>query len=831
MSADAGGILWIATDGGGIDRFKDGKFVSCTTRNGMLDDAIFQLLDDGQGNLWMSGNRGISEVSKSQLNAFANGQIRQISPRTFGVSDGMRSTECNGGFEPAGGRLRDGRLVFPTMKGIAMVNPARVIESGPKPNVLLERIVADKRDVSTGELLGIPPGKGRLEFQYTATSFIDPGKIRFKYILEGFDKDWTEASARRTAYYTNIPPGTYRFHVVASNDDGLWSGAEASVALALRPHFYQTWPFDAALGLAVAGLLIAAHRVRLKQLRARERKLEALVEERTEQLSGSEKKFRQLAENVREVFWIMDPNTGAFLYLNPAFSEIWGFSADAVLRDSEVWFEHIHPEDRERVRDLRQRQRMGARADCEYRVEHADRARWLWDRGFPVFDESGCVNRVVGVIEDITARKEAEHVLRRSRDELEERVHERTLELKTAKEAAEAASHAKSEFLANVSHELRTPMNGILGMSELALTTDLDSEQEEYLDVVRFSAHSLLRVIDDILDFSKVEAGKLSLEKMRFDLPECVQQALAAVSVTASGKNLDLSYSLDPAAPGMLVGDPYRLRQVLLNLLGNAVKFTARGRVSVGVWVVEQSKLSTTLKFCVSDTGIGIPKAQQGLIFDAFTQADGSSTREFGGTGLGLAICSQLVDLMNGKIWVESEVNCGSDFYFSATFETAVSPNDYSPIAKDSIGITAPGRPLRVLIVEDNPINQRLATRLLEKQGHRVTVTHNGREAIDMLKRANWEFDVVFMDIQMPEMDGLEATREIRRLESSGAKHLPIVALTAHALDRDRDRCFAAGMDWHLTKPIQTGELAAVLQEVAAGKFCCAGKVDEPSSP
>ncbi len=218
-------------------------------------------------------------------------------------------------------------------------------------------------------------------------------------------------------------------------------------------------------------------------------------------------------------------------------------------------------------------------------------------------------------------------------------------------------------------------------MSELALTTELDSEQKEYLDVVRFSAHSLLRVIDDILDFSKVEAGKLNLEKIPFDLRECLEQALASVFVAASEKHLDLSYSVDAASPNILVGDPYRLRQVLLNLLGNAVKFTTRGRVSVNVRVVEQSESSTTLKFCVSDTGMGIPKAQQGLIFDAFTQADGSSTREFGGTGLGLAICSQLVALMNGKIWVESEVNCGSDFYFSAMFETATSSDGHPAIA------------------------------------------------------------------------------------------------------------------------------------------------------
>jgi nitrogen fixation negative regulator NifL len=507
----------------------------------------------------------------------------------------------------------------------------------------------------------------------------------------------------------------------------------------------------------------------------------------------------ELAEQLRFVEVLLEAtptaiylkdSQGRYLRFNKAFEALFGI-------DREEWigktvFELV-PGEAARMMDAKDKELFASNAIQTYEAEFQNRKTGEILEGLywkaPLTDVRGQLTGLVGTILDITDKNRIEQ------------------ELRVAKRNAEAASQAKSDFLANMSHEIRTPMNGVIGMTDLALELEQNPTQKEYLRIVKSSAQSLMVILNDVLDFSKIEAGKLNIESVRFPLVETIEETLKTLQSRASQKGLVLERSLQPDLPEDVLGDPVRLRQVLTNLCDNAIKFTAQGGVYVAVRCVPTSG-GHELKIAVRDTGIGIPPDKQLGVFDAFSQADTSTTRRFGGTGLGLTICARLVNLMGGRIWLESEEGRGSTFHFTIQVQSA-DPLQNASTLPSVLGRPPSSRVLQILLVEDHPINQILATTLLKKWGHAVVLAKNGQEAVDLFGSQVW--DVILMDMQMPVMGGLEATRLIRAAESGG-KRTPIIAMTANAMDSDRQACLQAGMDDHLAKPFNAVGLQAMLE-------------------
>jgi PAS domain S-box-containing protein len=520
-----------------------------------------------------------------------------------------------------------------------------------------------------------------------------------------------------------------------------------------------------------------------------------------EQLVKQREMARELTEQILDQLPIpvfLKDRQGRFVRFNRQFQQFYQLSREALMGakiedfTSPAWAGVTHEEDSLAWRT-------GRMVSSERRVSELDPPIDLVLNRIVI--TSGGESYLLGFSIDISEQRAARDAMQR------------------AVESAQAASRAKSEFLANMSHEIRTPMNGILGMTELVLESTLDAQQRDDIALVKASADALLTIVNDILDFSKIEAGKLDLEEVPFDLRELVQASVRSMALRAQQKGLTLTAIVPPDIPRALKGDPGRLRQVLLNLLGNAVKFTREGGVTVTVAMDQEQGETCRVVLAVADTGIGIPADKHAMIFEAFAQVDGSTTRQFGGTGLGLTICRRLAILMQGDLAVESAPGKGSTFRFSVPLRLAAVQLQAGPdlplspfvAALASIPLAPPllppmlppvpseeGRGLRILVAEDNPVNQRLALRLLEKMGHRITLVDNGLDAVE---RAG-QVDLVLMDVQMPGLDGLSATRRIRQREQAQGGHVPIIAMTARAMQGDRERCLEAGMDDYLSKPV-----------------------------
>ena len=603
-----------------------------------------------------------------------------------------------------------------------------------------------------------------------------------------------------------IAPGSWlRLAGISSFDSGRGSGPDALRLLLRSPNDIIVlsrppwWTFrHAAWIVGMMAMLIVAIMAWLGILKRKVREQTRLISQRLEREAALEQRYRLLFErNLAGVYRMM--SNGHIVDCNDACAQILGYQTRADLLEDTA--QQRLGLDGEIARLLLAEDRISGAEICLRRQTGRD----LWVLVNANLTEGGNGQFIDGTLIDITELKQTVQALE-----------ERTTELDAMKNAAEAANRAKSEFLANMSHEIRTPMNGVLLATELAVADNPSPLQREYLETIRSSGEGLLSLLNDLLDLSKIEAGKMELHISDFSLRDCLTECVNLLGTQAQRKNLEVTCAVDENIPDVVSGDCLRLRQVILNLLGNAIKFTQEGFVRIRADWMRESPETFACHFSVEDTGVGIPGDKLSSVFREFEQADSSTTRRFGGTGLGLTISKKLVQLMGGTMWVESTLGQGSVFHFVVSFRGAVGavpPMVREPRRERAVKPSAIR--LRVLLAEDNEVNKRLAARLIEKQGHRVASVGNGREAVERM--ATEAFDVILMDVHMPEMDGLEATRLIRRAEGVSGRHTPIIAMTASAMKQDREACFAAGMDAYISKPIYPEALLAMLEQVAGG--------------
>jgi len=670
ISDDHQGSLWLGGRTPGLTRFRirDGHVTHYRQKDGLFDSYPSRVLIDDVGNLWISTPSGIYMANRTDLDDFVDGRVSTVRTTVYGMDDGMKTSEANlPASQPAGWRTSDGKLWFTTTEGLVVVDPKHILQNDLIPPVIIEDIAINDRSMPAENGFQIPPGNDKIEIHYTALSLLVPGRVRFKYRLEGYDPKWVDAGVRRVAYYTNLPPGQYRFQVIASNDDGVWNLNGATIRFVLKPHYFQTKWFFALCSVTVIAVCIAGQRIYTRRLRFRANDLEKIVAERTKDLQS-----------------------------------------------------------------------------------------------------------------EIVERQRAELV-------------------------ADGANRAKSMFLANMSHELRTPLNAILGYAQLLKRNpNMTQGQADAYNTIQQSGEHLLMLITDILDLSKIEAGKIELHTSPVDMVAFLNGIANIIRIRAEEKHLDFEFDIASDLPRFVQADPKSLRQVLLNLLSNAVKFTDVGVVQLKVQALPRSRDPMRLRFAVRDSGTGIAADQLEKIFRPFEQV-GDERHRMGGTGLGLSISRQLVRLMGSDIEVESIPGQGSCFSFEMPTLLVDSAQIVSQISGPVTGYSGPRK--KVMVVDDTEAHRSVLTETLRSLGFEVCQAVNGLEALTLAQLA--PPDLILMDIRMPVMDGLEAIRRMQQLPDLCM--VPVIAVSAGVTGKEQAECMTAGAKAFLTKPIED---TSMLQEL-----------------